>query len=400
MRFDKYSVINLFIFYPLGAIPFLVKDMKRLKRYAFFLLAVFMGLLGFLIVPLDNDDLASHYETFEFIAEGNWSDLILFLRENVDFVLYLVMYLISSLHLPKELLPFLSVFLGYYIKFMIFYRFMKFHAKVELTTSEYFGIFLMICFFSTPFRNFALHIRNFVAVAVICYGVYLIFIEDDKKGWIYVILAPFIHFMVILIIPLIIISRFFKISRILRFVFIVSFVFMMLPTSYVTNYITSINYSNEKFEQKQRVYGEGYYVGDYLDDISFKGRVAGIIGLFPIFFIFTYLVIFKTESCLRNLTYLTAILCNFFYSTPMIYGRYTYILVSFFFLLLLYEFNCNNIGSSRKYFLKYFMIVTFIVFLSGLYSTKAQIIKGDIKIFYNSLPTVFLYSVDKNDYIK
>ncbi len=359
-----------------------------------------MAMLGFIMIPLVKDDLTRHYETYDFIRQTNFAGIMLFLTQNVDFTFYLFIMLLSVLKLPKEFIPFTSVLIGYGFKFFIFFDFYRRHANSNLKRRNYFVVFLLITFMSTPFRNYALHIRNFIAVAFLLLGVYQLYLNDSRKGWILIAIAPTIHFMTMLIIPLILVSRYLSFHRLIRIAFILSFSFFLLPTNFITNQISRINIDNEGFESKQRVYTEGYYVTEYINDMSFKGRVSKMIGSLPPFFILFYLLLIRKKSPLRNLVYLSAILANFFFSTPMLHGRYSFVLVSLFFILILYEMNSNETFSRLKLVMLYLYLgLTTLTFFSRAYATRRQEIKSFPKMIYQSSLTIFTNKVEPRDYI-
>ncbi|MCG6191226.1 EpsG family protein [Maribellus maritimus] len=394
-------VIGLFIIYPLISLPFLLIEVINKKKYAVVLLSFFMAALGYILIPTITDDLTKHYDDFSKLTT-DWGSFKFLLIQNTDFVLTLFQFFIKVFNLSPQLIPFLSVFIGYFLKFLILFQFVKiYEAKNERKIPKTIWILLIaFTFLTISFRNFALNIRMPVALTLQMYGLFVLYFKKEKSGLIYMALGTLTHFMTIIFILFILILKYFNRKNLFRILFIISFGFNFIPQSIIVKPIQQINISNEQFIKKQQGYTEGFYYKNFMEEMSFKGKVSRYIGLSFTYLIFLYLLIFKRNSKLRNFVYLCAILTNFFYSMPMFFARYSYALQFFFYVLFLFESGSTFFYSKKGLLmLKLLTLYTILLFTAMVYSTRVSIIKSHSKVLYNNIITLFNIKVTKQDYI-
>lgn len=394
-------VTILFLLYPLGALPFILIEIYNRKKYAVYLFAFFMAFLAYLLIPTTLDDLGRHYSDYENLKGFNWTAFKQMIVLNADFVLPTFQFILSQLGLSKQFIPFISVFIGYLVKLLILFNFFILLKKTEdiKIDKKTTVILILIAIFSVSFRNFALNIRMPVSLSFLTLGVFNLFFQNKKSGWIFVILATITHYMTIIIIPLILLANVLSNTKILRKIFLVSFLFFFLPPSFITESIQTVSISNTELQKRQTEYTEGYWAQEFMNNLSFKGRVSRQLGNSAIYFILFYLVVFVQKSKLRNLLYLLAIVTNFLFSMPMLFSRYGYALGFLFFLLVLYELKDWSISPKGRLLIKIYLFFTITTWLSMVYSTRLQIIKSHPQMLYQTTYSILNNDITPDDYI-
>ncbi|WP_346857505.1 EpsG family protein [uncultured Draconibacterium sp.] len=388
---------SVFIIYPLAALPLMFLFIRRNIKYSYYLLALFMGFLGYILIPETTNDLTRYYETFQEVNQLNLPGLLNYLTTQLHYTFFIFSFIIGKLGLNKQFLPFFAVYISYLINFLLFYNFSK---NNNYTKAIYVILFVTI-FFTTPFKSIALSIRNFVALSFICWGVFKLFTEEKNIGWLYIGLALITHFMTLLLLPVIVAAKIFKEdNKWMRIAFLISFLFYFIPTGTLVENLLSIDLSAfELIEKKQVGYTTGYWATDYIDNMSSTGRIFKFIDALATYIILFYLVITKEKSKYRNLLYLAAILMNVFFSLPMIYRRYGFALRFLFILLLLYEYRDYYWQKSKRNLLIIIMMVSILVSSARLYSMRQSALKSYPKMIYQSALTIFSNKINESDYI-
>lgn len=128
---NKILVISVFIIYPLGSVPLILVDIYNKRKYAFILLAIFMGLWAMLYYPFG--DQYRYFNNFEryFYLDFNEAFLFNIASEFSLYTINLIDYFLfeySKAGLHFEGFRFLLVFIAYLLTFHV-------HWNID---SEYF----------------------------------------------------------------------------------------------------------------------------------------------------------------------------------------------------------------------------------------------------------------------
>lgn len=391
---SNFLKILLFFIYPISVLPVIIKDIEK-SRLNILLFSTLLGMFAFLTIPLHNDDLATHYYIFEDIKGMSLDEFKIFLLFQSDYFLQVLSYSFSNLGISKQFIPFIAVFISYYLKLEIFIDFYK-----DKLYNKIGSILLLIIILAIDYRGIVLGIRNGLAVSVLIYGIYLLFINNNRKGWFFVVFSSIIHSMTLIVIPLILISGMNLKSNIYRNIFLASFLFLFIGSSSVIINLLNFPISFLPFNiiNKIEVYTEGYWALEYLDDQSFKAKTALLIRQLLIFSIYIYLILIPHKSKLRNLIYLIGSFANILFVFPNLFGRYSHITLGIFIIILLYEYN-KPLKKNMLILLYYISIVVVFNFIGMIYSMRHSIILSYPKMIYQTSVSVFLNEVKEEDYI-
>lgn len=382
--------IVLLILYPILALPFIILGVSRNEKGAYICLALFMAMLGFLMEPTDAEDLSRIYAKFQYINSLSWSGQILFMWTQMDFFLTGLFILIGRLNIPKEFIPFISVLIGYLSFLLVFHHWSR-NEKVKSLKGVLFSIFLVV-FCMVSFRNYALNIRNFVAISALLVGSYQLFFLNKKRGWVFIALAPLCHLMAIIVIPFVAIAKTNISTKLCRMFFFISFVGILVNISApINDYVLSLSFENEMLQTEQMTHFEsGRYDNQSLGTgYNANGLIVMAFGYFVTLVMYYYMYRIKEESKIRNLVYLLMGLSNLLFHVSIMYSRYILIASAMFMLLLFDEIGNKRNHKFKTYFVNNYALLRLFLFLLSLYMTRESM-GGCVRILSES-PLFFLF---------
>lgn len=396
---NKILTSLVFLVNPLISTPFVFIELINKKKYAIGLLAVFFGILGYITIPLDTDDLIRHYADFLDISRLSTSQFFSELWLSNDYAFKLLQYSLARLGLSKQFLPFVCVSIVYYIKLSILYSVV---TKVKEVDRRVYIYLLLIFILGVNFRASVLSMRNSVAIHLFLYGVYNWFIEEKSiKGYTYLFLAAVTHFMTLVYLPFLIIAHIPLVKKYIKYVFYFSFIFYFINTNLITSLlgywvdqtgIISANYAE--------AYIDGFWATDFVDSTSFKGKIFMQIANLPYYFTLFYLLIFKKKITSKTdvLLYVSATWCNLLFVLPNLFGRYSSLPTLLFLIVFVIDMPKLRYRYWRNLLYSLFLISLLYSF-SQMYSMRQTIAESYPKMIYETLPTVFFNEIQPSDYI-
>lgn len=390
------SIITFFL-NPILALPFNILEIINRKKYAAVLFSITMGLLAFVLIPNEGYDLIRVYERYDLLHSFTFLQLIDYLSLNLDFTFYLYSWFLGKLNLPKELLPFTAIFLIYLITFTIYINWSK---ESNPPKAKRIIFFIFVLFF-VPFLSTYSGIRNNTALALFSFGLYMIITNQKRSGVFYVILANITHFMTLILSVLLVTSFLLKNHKLIKKIFILSFVLLLLPSNPIVDWLANIDLSNEALEQRQFSYLGGSGWSDFfLPGLSFQGRIFFIITMLPYYFSVLYLLSTKNESQFRNYIYLIGILTNIFSSVPgTLYKRYCIALVFIVFILLLYEYRQQIWCKLKIKFIYVFISIFLLGRLADIYTSREMVKNSFSEILTYNFFTYFNQEINVNNFL-
>jgi hypothetical protein len=399
MRSNKFLTISSFFIYPIGSVLPIFIEMINGKKYSYFFFSLIMGMFGFITIPLISDDLTRYYSTFEYISNLSFSKFIEYISLKPDFLVYWIMYIFSVIGLSKQFIPFLAVFISYYLLLLVFFDFTKYN---QLKHKNIFILFLSLFILVVNYKAAVLGIRNSAANSILMYGLYQIYFKNKfKRGILISLFAIMTHIMTSVIVILVLINKFLTNNgKLLPLIFYLSFIFYVVNIEPImTILIEKISIVGPIYQKFILGYIEGYWAFEFIEDLSSKGRIAMNLGRIPIFLSLIYLLSCRKKSLFRNLVYLVAIFTNFLFSYPNLYGRFAAVLVLVTLLLFLTEYYHINNLQMRRFFLYLYITVFLLKTSLMLYSMRETVIKSYSKTIYQSSFSFFLIDVNESDYI-
>lgn len=284
--------ILLALIFPLYALPWVFKGMIRNEKWAYFLYAFFMGLIGILYPPVGD----FNQYTMKMLVYNSlpWDKFIGLLTVNMDFLLYLVGYILDKIHIPFDLTRFLYNFFGYYVLCMLYRDLRRDNSilnnkKVVIKTLIVFVGFSMVTFL---FR-FGFSSQLFV------YGAYLITYKHlNKKGWILITIAILNHFSFILFGLFLFLFKVFHIYISKTFIAILGISAVVFSGDMFMNVFQQLPLSSDLVEHYS-YYLDGYYAQEWQESLTWKEKLAGTITTciaYVYIFIFIYLYSNKSKE--------------------------------------------------------------------------------------------------------
>lgn len=342
-----------------------------------------------------SDDIMRHYLGFEtYDISKSFLDN---LKGYVDLILPFIYFLGNLLNLKKEIIPFFSVFISYFLILKIFYEIFK--NKINNLNLS---LLYLVLFFAIDFRACALGIRNFPAICVMVYGIFLYFNTGKKiKALLFIIFANMLHIstfaITLIFISYLIIYKILT-KKIFYIFFLFSIIFIFIPPNIIINFLLQLSNFFPNFIQKRILdYTTGYWALEYINDRSLKGLIyiytEKIIKISIIIFIILYL-----KSKIKNLklyyflVFFTSLLL-ILHCLPNLFGRF----LNFPFLLSIIVY-MTYVKESNKLNLKLVFIIlceVIIFFIINAYAMRYYIDSTLPKFLY---PTIYNLVFDSIPY--
>lgn len=367
-------LIILFVLYPFATLPFLFIKIIERKKYAFVLLAIFMGLCAILYPPLG--DLYRHsLRYFSYFNENgsNW-----YVDENLtDYFLPIITRVFANFKIPFEFVRFLFITISYLLIFKLF----LFTYEKNKIVSGYTKLFI-VAFLSVPFIYIVTGLRYGFSLCVFVYGIFML-CNKNKLGWGIILLSVSIHIFMLLPFLITLVAKIcpYRINKItMSILSILGLLVSNTVIIYFINMVTGETFINEKIID--------YTVGNtyFVESRSLFGIIAKALECITILPLTYYLFRYKIENCFLNNLFCIfiggfSIMSSFFVFTM----RILLLFVLLFFFLYLY-----NAKKRKKYVLQNVLLLSSLISASAyLYGYGDILIKSQFPmILISPMPTI------------
>lgn len=192
------------------------------KKQSVPFLAMSLSLFGYLLIPYDNWDLARHYYSFDLISQMTLFEVLHY--EHFRYLpLHIYMWFLSTLGLPREALPAISIFFAYFLTLKMY---------CEMMESRYFSKTLQCCFFLflwsvIPFVGIASSLRQHLAFIMFIYGIYKLNYKRSQAGYVWMLISTLVHVSSVPVVLIYFLSRIKKNYTYSRYVIAVVAVVML-----------------------------------------------------------------------------------------------------------------------------------------------------------------------------
>lgn len=207
-RQREFSMLAFFLFLiaPIISLPFIVLSFYNREKFSLFILALFFGVLSFYIIPTWELDISRYYFIYENIRTLNFEGLKILLKDQDDYVLYLIYFLFSRFDLSFQFYMLIMSTFCFYSYFRVGDFVIR---RFNPSRSAYF--FLMGSFiFSLPILSMISVSRFSIASTFFILYLYYHLKKHNKKACFFIILSCLTHFSFIVYVPFLILFYFFN----------------------------------------------------------------------------------------------------------------------------------------------------------------------------------------------
>lgn len=261
------QLIILFVICPILSFPFLLYYASQGKRWAYTLLAIFMGLCAILWPP--TGDLYRHNMMYFDFREMDMAQFFEFIKVKFDFLLYAISFLFAKAGVPFEFIRFFFVFITYKLVFLILEDCSGRNSQIDRSKSIVFFVF----FFSVLFFTIVQGLRFGFAAILIAFGSYQYLVRKKLNGLLYIVISCVTHFSVIPVALFLAIAKLgIKIKRF--WVIVLSAVCLLCLNPIVFQMIIDVLPLDATLHAVSSAYITGYWGGEFLEDHSLKYQIS------------------------------------------------------------------------------------------------------------------------------
>lgn len=181
---------------------------EKNKRYLVYI-CIFYGFFGLIFLSTPGGDIRNHYVIFTKISKLSLKEFYLFLSNEKDWLIFIYYKILSYFTENPRWIGFFSAMLSYGVPY---YLIIDFGHKNKLKKYEII-IFIILFLGITPSYKFS-GMRNFNAICLFSLGVYMVDILKNKKGMVYIILAPLLHISLLIVIIIYFLSKYINLTKI------------------------------------------------------------------------------------------------------------------------------------------------------------------------------------------
>ncbi|WP_312697184.1 EpsG family protein [Sphingobacterium mizutaii] len=403
---NRFESLLLLILIPILSIPSIILQIIRKDKWGGYSLGIIVGLIGFLYVPSLPNDKARYYERYEIydsLSFDGFVDFIIQLKKP-DFIFDFGIYLFSRFNIPFEFFFFFLSCICIILPLKIINELIQI-GKVKMNYSYLSIVSILVISFSLP--GLYSGARFTLGLTVFVYGLikFLIF-QKRKSGLLIILLSTQIHFSLLFLCPSLLLFN----NKILeklpfRALFIISFIFFLIPSSVITQLFGFLSFS-ESLSNKTTLYTEGTdFVSQNFDSNEGSYAMFIIRGLWYYFMIITLLIFGKklifndVSAVFVKLLYFLIFLSNLTYGFPTIFTRYILVvkLVLTIFLIYLYVYQKSSLVKTIFYLTFILFLCSFFIDIYVLRYNFLVSLFSDVKL---SIINILSTRIHSNDFIK
>ena len=377
----------MFIVSPFMAIPSIIVGVIKRSKFSLFLLILMFGLVSYMYIPHYSNDRARYFEVYEDFVNLSFAEMFsFFFLNNQDFILQSLFYFASQTEIPAQLVFASVTMVTVSIIFFIYYRIID-----RFTINNTYGLLsLIMIFLSISYLDLLSGTRFMFAASFVLLGYYLGIIEKSKWAILFLILATFIHFSVLIFIPIFLFLRFFSYSNnFCKIIFFFSFFFLFLPKEVLYS-ISDFLGLGGALKEKSNIYlnEDDFITAGLSGSNSDGGHIIYYISILNLFSTYLYLMItHKKVGVYRNIVLIIASVINLFYSVPTVFLRYALFFKMLFAFMLVYELYIHK----NKKIMYLFGVIFFMNII-----TQIIISRNNIEVsFFNKESLMLITIVDK-----
>ncbi|MCD7915512.1 MAG: EpsG family protein [Tannerellaceae bacterium] len=289
IRRNRVILFILFLIYPLSTLPLLFYNIyNKRDRLSFLLLAVFLGYISLLYPP--TGDLYVYTTKYYLYKDLPFDQFYkYYLLQSMDYILQILLFILAKFEIHCDISRFLYSTFSYYTIFKLYNNMVSNNLQLDCNKPDRFKCLLLLIFcFSLTIYTY----RFYFSFILLLNAIYELFILNRKRGWFWLFFAIVNHFSYMIFLPLLFLAKLniFNFNKWIALL-IICLIFL-IDTSSVGLMIQYLPFPGEVINHIM-YYLDGYFAGEYLEDLSFNFKVGMFLRnltLFPalIFFIVYY----------------------------------------------------------------------------------------------------------------
>lgn len=324
---DNIYILGILInpFIAVGKIYDYLSNPKKINPLIF---ALFIGMIGMNFIPNENLDLFRHYEYYNSVKIVNFNPL-----NEKYFGLGIIVFVLKKMSLPKETLPFISLFFFYLMFFDLAKRCIL--RKNQFSRVETISYILVILFIpGFPMMLVYSGIRFFLGGMIIAYILILYYLYGLSKMRLLLgfTLAICLHNTLVFIIPIFILGNLLKLKKNEKKIRLLMYIIIFILSIFVD--YTKLGVSvMEMFNMKTAYitgnsrYGMGGFIKTFVYG-NFYGKVQFVLeSMLYLLIPYVYLSKLKIKNKLQNYMIIKSYILLFMFQQYDFFKRYTGILM-------------------------------------------------------------------------
>lgn len=330
LKLESIIIFIVMIISPILSFPLVMYQGLTKNKSFIFNFSLLFAWLAFFIIPLYDDDLVRHWESYQIIKETGLKGYFFKVGYSMDILLYILMYLMSLLNLSKQFITFIIVLVSFFCIIKSYYL---------ISSDSYYKVTLIILMGYLNFRILIIGLRYYSSMAFLIYGLTLIYYTNSKlRGAAWILMSILMHFSSIIIIPILLFIRFFKNKKYYLFLLMLAILFGICSRN-IEIFEQIINNLPISLQIKNHIltYITGSWGINYNANFNIKGQIYIFLNSFlTVYFAEIYIFLNykdKSNEVFYKIGILYLVIANFFKFSPTIFSRYG--LVGFWFILFL-----------------------------------------------------------------
>lgn len=361
------------------------------KRFSYFKIAVFFGVLGFSLFPWG--DGYERFLVYEKAKIMTFAEFVIYGFSQGDVVFYIFSYILSINDVPYQFMQFISVFCGYLILLLLARRFFS----PLLRSERYFLI--MVLFFLVHFVSLANGIRYLLSTIILLYAIINFECDGRKSKFMTLFLLSIMtHFYAAIVFVIYFFSKRMALLYSKKTIHLIVFcLFICSSISWVLFEYIAVIFSNGDGFMERKI--ASYMLrGDLLITKMVSSPAQAVHYFFyqmPLLIFILYFVCYGDKNCIKTKTFLCFFaLCLPFAYFFSIYLRLTYFCMLYGFLLLIQNW---RLCRPRGYWLLILISFSFCFMVVELAFFKRHLEKDNISYVNEgslcsiAMPPILLY---------
>lgn len=341
---------------------------KNRSNICILILSFSIAIFAYAYQPSEGTDLSRWFQLIDKFSEFNLTDFMIYVAKQQDILSYLFIFILSSLDLPKQLLPFAVAFTSYYA----YIKSSRDYIYKNNNETKILGFIFLLVVINLDFRTITLGVRQGMALCLLYAGICSDTIDRKKQSYLQFLSAGLIHFMTVPIILLFYLSKI-NIPVSSRIIALISISLYSVSSFILTGVQTILQHLPGNLFNVAEIYTIGRWGLEHESHISFFGLMHSYVLRLSIPVISVYLIINNPKDRLAKFSAIYLVLISLVEFSITLHLRYTVFLTMLSPLILMPVFFKTAQCKNKLFFSAVFTAIVFINFFAMIYSSKNEL---------------------------